>query len=361
MQFYIYQGSNGDKSWPASVDKAAIQERVCTIAQKSAAFHRTLREDVCFFVSSVSEVEIVGGVICAEQIPLQKRLDVYLNAVGLLILNGKPEEVTFRTLLDLLRGAERRDYIRDYHEILEHFDLDDLRRYPDCIECSESLIEERRPEFIYAAAENHFLNEMLRPELERIYAGKPITRHVGHPVHYLLQTDDDDSRKYGYRLLLAALYDRGRLQNRRYNYVDLRPGNELSATFYDCLYRSIFGGAVVVRFRPNSEAESDYANPDRAIIEFLCKAAEKYRHQVLTIFCLPLECKKTKELFYDNLCGVSLVELKEEQISGERASSYLKTLARHSTLRTDKKLFAQVGELHRKGRHKHELPSGSCP
>ena len=200
MQFYIYQGSNGDKSWPASVDKAAIQERVCTIAQKSAAFHRTLREDVCFFVSSVSEVEIVGGVICAEQIPLQKRLDVYLNAVGLLILNGKPEEVTFRTLLDLLRGAERRDYIRDYHEILEHFDLDDLRRYPDCIECSESLIEERRPEFIYAAAENHFLNEMLRPELERIYAGKPITRHVGHPVHYLLQTDDDDSRKYGYRL-----------------------------------------------------------------------------------------------------------------------------------------------------------------
>ena len=184
MQFYIYQGSNGDESWPTRGDKASIQERVCTIAQKSAAFHRTLQEDVCFFVSGVSEDEITVGVICAEQIPLQKRLGAYLNAVGLQILNAEPEEVTFGTLLDLLRGAERRDYIGDYHEILEHFDLEDLRmRNLDCIECSESLIEERCPEFIYAAAENHFLNEMLRPELERIYAGKQITRNVGHPVH----------------------------------------------------------------------------------------------------------------------------------------------------------------------------------
>ena len=363
MQFYIYQGSNGDESWPAKGDRAAMQERVCTIAQKSAAFHRTLREDVCFFVSGVSEDEITVGVICAEQIPLQKRLDAYLNAVGLQILNAEPEEVTFGTLLDLLRGAERRDYIGDYREILEHFDLEDLRmRNLDCIECSESLIEARCPEFIYAAAENHFLNEMLRPELDRIYAGKQITRHVGHPVHYLLQTDDDDSRKYGYRLLLAALYDRGRLQNRRYNYVDLRPGNELSTTFYDCMYRSTFGGAVVVRFRPDSAAESDYANPSRAVIEFLCKAAEKYRHQVLTVFCLPLECKKTKELFYDNLCGVSLVELKEEHISGERVFTYLKTLARYSALRTDKKLFAdleqeqtyRVSELHARFERWHD-------
>ena len=82
----------------------------------------------------------------------------------------------------------------------------------------------------------------------------------------------------------------------------------------------------------------------------------------MTIFCLPLECKKTKELFYDNLCGVSLVELKEEQISGERASSYLKTLARHSTLRTDKKLFAdleqeqdyRVSELHARFERWHD-------
>lgn len=63
---------------------------------------------------------------------------------------------------------------------------------------------------------------------------------------------------------------------------------------------------------------------------------------MLTILCLPRECTKLKELFYENLGTVSFVELKEEFLEGEQAGDYLKLLARDNHIRTDKKLFAKL-------------------
>ena len=59
---------------------------------------------------------------------------------------------------------------------------------------------------------------------------------------------------------------------------------------------------------------------------------------MLTILCLPRECTKLKELFYENLGTVSFVELKEEFLEGERAGDCLKLLARENHVRTDKKV-----------------------
>ena len=39
---------------------------------------------------------------------------------------------------------------------------------------------------------------------------------------------------------------------------------------------------------------------------------KKYRNQVLTVFCLPRECTKVKDIFYENLGMTSFVEIKED-------------------------------------------------
>ncbi len=360
MQFYMYHGVNGDQSITENHSRTESRERAHAIQKKSAAFHRTLNEDASFFVSDVSDEDITVGVICAEPLPLEKRLAEYLNAVGLTVLDAKLEEVTFGTLSDMLRSADRADYIRDDDEILEHFGIDELRMRPvDCIRCEDDLIEPRPREQVFAAMEKCFLEGMLRLEFDRIFAGKKMTRFVGHPVHYLIQTDDDETRKSSYQLLLKALYDRGRLQNRRYSFIDLRPNNDLFLDFYDSLYRSNAGGAVVVRFRAERTERAGYANAGGDLVELLCETAKKYRNQVLTILCLPRECSRAKESFYENLGTVSLVEIKEENLSDEQAAAYLKALARHEGLRTDKKLlsiieFGQVysaAELHKQFDH----------
>ena len=69
---------------------------------------------------------------------------------------------------------------------------------------------------------------------------------------------------------------------------------------------------------------------------------KKYCNQVLTVFCLPRECTRSKDIFYENLGNTSIVELKEEFVSGERAKDFLKLLAKESGIRTDRKLFEKL-------------------
>lgn len=198
---------------------------------------------------------------------------------------------------------------------------------------------------IYAKAGRLFTKDCLLPELDRIYAGGSFGKIVGHPVHYLIQTDYAGIRREMIQALLPSLYANGRLQNRRYSSVRFR-GEALHGEFsaYDQFYKSNAGGTVIVQYSADygDIGDEDTADGIRDTIEKLCSYIKKYRHQVLTILCLPRECTKLKELFYEDLGTVSFVELKEEFLEGEQAGDYLKLLARDNHVRTDKKLFAKL-------------------
>ena len=68
----------------------------------------------------------------------------------------------------------------------------------------------------------------------------------------------------------------------------------------------------------------------------------KYALFIYTVFCLPRECTKSKDIFYENLGITSFVELKEEFVSGDRAERFLKMLAKDNKIRADKKLFDKL-------------------
>ncbi len=72
------------------------------------------------------------------------------------------------------------------------------------------------------------------------------------------------------------------------------------------------------------------------------RSCAKYSNQVLTVFCLPRECTRVRDIFYDYLGSTGIVELKEDFASGERAERFLKMLAKDVGVRTDKKLFAKL-------------------
>ena len=141
-------------------------------------------------------------------------------------------------------------------------------------------------------------------------------------------------------ILLKALYANERLHSRRFSYLCLRPGRSFSRAAYDCLYKSSIGGAVLVRYITKASAEDkDHADGGRETIEILCETMKKYRNKVLTIFCLPREFTKAKDMFYENLGMTSFVELKEEPAYGEQAENFLKMLAKDNRVRTEKDFF----------------------
>ncbi len=319
------------------------REKARDISIRSREFNRGLREDTFIFVSRLLDDIVTLGVIAPDPADIEKLAFSYLRAVRIESPEMNKEEITFYTLSHLLESACRQDYIDDDTEILERFGLDDLgSRFGRRVSFDEKLTECREKEKLYSDAGRFLSNETFLPELDRIYAGNGKMRASGHPVHYMIETDDRDIREGMPRILLSALYANGRLRSRRYCLLDFRPGEKFSATVYDSLYRSCDGGAMVVRYRSDDDSEGELASCGRETIETLCGAMRKYCHQVLTVFCLPRECTGSRDIFYENLGNTNIVELKEEFVYEERAKEFLKMLAADSGIRTDRELFGKI-------------------
>lgn len=279
---------------------------------------------------------------------MELQFPAYTEALVMKLTDTHVEEVSLHTARNLLRRASRNDYIEDDDDALKTLDLDYMvnRRISD-FRFQEYLMAEACGDEIYAKAGRLFTKECLIPELDRIYAGGASGKIVGHPVHYLIQTDDAGIRREMIQALLPSLYANGRLQNRRYGSVRFR-GEALygESSAYDQFYRSNAGGTVIVQYSADSgdTDDEDVADGSRDTIEGVCRCIKKYRHQVLAILCLPRECTKLKEIFYENLGTTSFIELKEGFLEGKRAGDYLKLLARENHARTDKKLLAKLEE-----------------
>lgn len=344
MQFYKFEGLTATDKWSEENDnRRVMRENVRKILMKTNYFNQHQQRKSYLFVADASKDTVTIGVIVKNYADVSELISGYLQAIEMELKDTCLEEITFNTLRNILSCANRNDYISDDDEVLEQFDLDKLTgRFSRDIDYGENLIDETDQKEVYGKAEKFLMKDTFLPELGRIYAGKTASKAEGHPVHYMIQTDDLDMRRGICRLLLQALYANKRLQNKRYCFVDFRPGERFSSTVYDQLYKSNVGGAVIVRYLADDDTEDDYANCGRETIESLCEAMKKYRNQVLTIFCLPQECTKSKDIFYENLGSASLIELKEEFVSGERAECFLKMLAKEQRICTDKSLFSNL-------------------
>lgn len=346
MQFFKLVGAFAAGSGGQGRKRTA-DENVDLLAAKSEAFNKGLRGQAFFYVVNAS-----GGTFTAMAVQKDPRMNMnpqfpaYTEALGVKLTDIHAEEISLHAACNLLHRASRSDYIEDDDDVLKMLDLDYMvnRRFSDfCFR--EDLMDEACRDEIYAKAGRLFTKDCLLPELDRIYAGGSFGKIIGHPVHYLIQTDDAGIRREMIQALLPSLYANGRLQNRRYSSVRFR-GEALhgESSAYDQFYKSNAGGTVIVQYSTDYGDIDDENTADgiRDTIEKLCSYIKKYRHQVLTILCLPRECTKLKELFYENLGTVSFVELKEEFLEGEQAGDYLKLLARDNHVRTDKKLFAKL-------------------
>ena len=346
MQFYKYEGSTAADEWTEENDnRRVMRQRARKIAMKTSGFNLQQENKACLFVSNVSEGTVTIGVIVRDHAAVEELVSAFLQTIETELTDARLEEITFKTLHNMLNCADRYDYIIDEEEILEQFDLDKLSgRFGRGIDYGEAVFMCGSKKSVYNDAGKFLAKASVVAELDRIYAGSAKCKVNGHPVHYMIQTDDRDTRKDMYRVLLRALYANHRLNSKRFCFIDFKPGENFSAMLYDYLYKSNIGGAVVVRYLAGDDTEEEYASSGRDTIETLCEVMKKYNNQVLTVFCLPRECTQSKDIFYENLGNISIVELKEDFVYGEDAVRFLKTLAKDTGIRTDKSLLSRLEE-----------------
>lgn len=344
MLFYRVEGMLVSFDPQSEDSRMARRELSRKISTKSEDFHHRRKDSNFCFVTDISDGFLTAGMILDSACAAQRLMEAYLKHIDCPVKDITYTEITISGIRQLLERAYHQTFISDEDEIMEACGLDRISgRTSRGIAYGENLLTESSKSQIFNAAKRHLIQQTFEPELERIYTKLPGAKRKGHPVHYLIKADHPDTKSEICRLLLQALYANGRISSKRYTYVDFRPGEKFSTFFYDALYHVSDGGALVVRYLAGDDSEEDcFASGEMDTIERICQVAKKHRNRVLTVFCLPKECKKAQSLFCENLGSIPLVELREDLADSEMAAQYLKMLAREEKISTDKALFSHL-------------------
>lgn len=307
--------------------------------------YNQLHGDGCFcFVSSVKVNEITCGVIAEKSLNAEKAILRYMRALDLKVISVSYSEVLFSTMKHLLNRASS-TFIEDDDEVLEKYGVDCIEApYTHHMKYGEKLLDENtNKEALYSVADDYLALDTMKPELDRIYSARPNSKAFGHPVHYMIEADIPETGKELERALLQSLYGNGRLKSRRVCTVVLRLGR-FSSRFFDAVYKSCTGGAVVVHLNPSGSQneDDDFADDINILAEEISEKMKRYRNSVLTVLCVPRVCDKLKKILFENLGSVSVIEIREDLADREKSCEYLRFLCKKYKIRSDKKLFSTL-------------------
>lgn len=317
------------------------------LCNKCEEFAQSYDYNMYFWVNKINASSMEIGAIVKCQIDMNKYIEEFLEKLDV----DYEEEIVikesvFDKITDALDGASRRNYTENSEDTLEKLGINLIScRFQRDIEFKEYIINVLSRQKLYQNSREVLSENTTIPELERIYKGKAEDIQKGHPVHYMVMVDTMDAKKQIPEILISALYENNRITNKRYSVLDIKSGIRFRKGEYNECYKINVGGTIVVNFRAtDDDEEDDTASTDRYLVESICNVAKRYRNEVLTIFILPRECTNIKKIFYEYLLNMSIVEITENNVTGEEVREYLKIVAMKNGMDANDDLYKLIDE-----------------
>jgi len=271
-------------------DGCIMHEIACEMAEKSDEFFYNYGQACYPFAVKGKDHKMIFGAITKDVDDMGSMFRKYSKTLSVQVEKTEIEEITFKEWKGLLRTAGRNDFIASDVDIPVLFEISDLDG-----SFKEYMLEKMvSKDQMMETADCLLIGTTLKPELERIYMGGRSKKVTGHPVHYLIRTDDFVVSEKICKTLLSALLINGRIKSKRYCVVDCDNENRFPSEAQNALYQSCENGAVIVCYKEERLREMRYSRGREDEILGLCETAMRYKNKVLTIFVLPAECSKMK-------------------------------------------------------------------
>ena len=292
------------------------------------------------------------GLIAVGDIEACELVETFVKKSKFKVSETTIEETSYLTMYyDMLQGAEHKQPAR---VIMRRYGMCDLENRKGFISVSQDRLEfndmiavKYKKDEVYSAIADYYSAENLVEELDRIYEGCDYDGNYGHPVHYIIETDDDKMRDRVAEALVQALLGAGRVKNQRYSTVKLEPDMRLDVARCEGLYSLAKGGTVVLEFcKSAQDEEGSVSYAKYTYIEDLGRIIRRNCLDVQTIICLPMDSKRIKERLYESTPRCTYVEIREGLADVAQAIKYLKKRAKEHRIRTDKALLSCVKEGH---------------
>lgn len=347
MEYYKADCVINDANYAGSLDDPKIMRSVARkLCDRTKKFNSSRVERSYTFIEDIEESVATLGVFAEIGADVEALVHDFIDAVRLPADLERVEDVTFDSIKTMLRVSCRCDFSNDRDDIMRSLGLQELNNndsFSDSISMKEIILEKQVA--LGRSETDAALTPMangLTEELRRIYTA-PLKAVKGHPVHYMIESDDPETSETACRILLNALCSAGRLESRRATFVEMNEG--VSMRTLNALYKSCSGAAIVLLCN-SMKCNGDESEADGVIDDLLnaVKYINDYRNDVLTVLCFPLINKKIRAAIEDDISEISFVEISERPVGADVARACLKDQAKRFGLRADRKLTARVAE-----------------
>lgn len=302
-------------------------------------FNDAHNKDSLLCIARMSTKEITFCAMVQGECDLLKKCDEYLNRLGIRTKRLSVSEVTFSEFVHLLRHADRRDYIRDEAKILLRFNLYILSRKIGTFGFDEEIKALCTDREMLRECNKLLTCDDLKAEMKRIKSPNGSDSIHGHPVHYLIEADDEETKNITCDLLLNSLLKAGRVNSRRINMLDCK---HLSRSEIDMAFNICAQSTLIVSLGDINDPDGEYMNNSLDALETLCSNIKANRNEVLTIIKLPKECSRLKSYILDSLGALSFIEITERPADSKRAKRIWKDMAKNSGVEPDEQLLSRA-------------------